>query len=127
MTDTTVTDTAWPYRFFTRAEMACKHTGRCVMDPTFMRKLETLRQQFGKPMIVTSGFRDPSHPEEAKKAEPGTHSQGIAVDIAVRGADAVVLLTLALSLGFTGVGVSQKGTSRFLHLDTRAEPMIWSY
>lgn len=118
----------WPYKFFSRAEMACKHTGKCEMDHAFMVRLELLRERFGKPMIVRSGYRDPSHPEEAKKAEPGTHARGIAVDIAVRGADAVRLLELALSLGFRGIGVQQKGEGvRFLHLDTRVEPALWSY
>jgi zinc D-Ala-D-Ala carboxypeptidase len=117
----------WPYAHFTEAEMSCKHTGKCEMDPAFMARLEILREAFGKPMIVTSGYRDPSHPEEAKKAEPGMHTQGIAVDIAVRGADAVRLLELALSMGFRGIGVQQKGATRFLHLDTRNEPAIWSY
>ena len=119
--------TDWPYRYFTRAEMACKHTGRCEMDPAFMERLEALREAYGKPMVVTSGYRDPSHPEEAKKAEPGTHSRGIAVDIAVRGADAVRLLELALARGFRGIGVQQKGAVRFLHLDTRNDPALWSY
>jgi zinc D-Ala-D-Ala carboxypeptidase len=118
---------AWPWKYFTRAEMACKHTGKCEMDPGFMSRLETLRERFGAPLVVTSGYRDPSHPEEAKKAEPGTHAQGIAVDLAVRGADAVRLLELALPLGFRGIGVQQKGQTRFLHLDTRQTPAMWSY
>jgi len=37
---------------------------------------------------------------------------------------------LALELGFTGIGVQQKGTGRFPHLDTLEEPPrpnVWSY
>lgn len=127
----------WPYRYFSRAEMACKHTGRCEMDPGFMLMADGLREAFGKSMIVTSGYRDPSHPEEVRKREDrarrglppplSTHSEGIAMDVAVRGADAVRLLELALSMGFRGIGVQQKGDTRFLHLDTRKEPAIWSY
>jgi hypothetical protein len=55
------------------------------------------------------------------------HSRGIAVDIAIQGPEAVRLLDLALELGFTGIGVQQKGDGRFLHLDTRDTPAIWSY
>jgi hypothetical protein len=39
----------------------------------------------------------------------------------------VRFLRLALELGFTGIGVQQKGTGRFIHLDLRAVPAIWSY
>ena len=118
----------WPYRYFTPAEMACKHTGECKMDPAFMLRLERLRERYGKPLPVTSGYRAPSHPAEARKpGGPGTHSRGIAVDIAISGPDALRLLDLALELGFTGIGVQQKGEGRFLHLDTRDSPTIWSY
>lgn len=120
------------YPNFTEAEFRCKHTGRCAMHPDFMARLQRLRMAYGAPMIVTSGYRDPSHPEEAKKASPGAHSTGRAADIAVRGADAVKLLRLALELGFTGIGIAQKGASRFIHLDDVADgslprPGIWSY
>lgn len=119
---------AWPYKFFTPAEMQCKHTGECRMDPAFMQRLERLRERYGKPLVVTSGYRAPSHPVEARKpGGPGMHSRGIAVDIAIQGPEAVRLLDLALELGFTGIGVQQKGDGRFLHLDTRDTPAIWSY
>lgn len=118
----------WPYKYFTRAEMACKETGRCEMDPEFMRAMADLREAFNAPMVVTSGYRDPSHPEERKKAEPGTHAQGIAADIAVRGEDAVRLIALAYAFGFRGVGVQQKGNARFIHLDRRPGAFaFWSY
>ena len=120
------------YPNFTEAEMRCKHTGKCEMHPVFMQRLQHLRTVYGAPLIVTSGYRDPSHPEEVKKTEPGAHAMGRAVDIAIRGADAVKLLRLALEFGFTGIGISQKGSSRFLHLDdvsdgTLPRPSIWSY
>jgi hypothetical protein len=32
-----------------------------------------------------------------------------------------------MAMGFTGIGVNQKGAGRFLHLDTRQGAMVWSY
>ena len=121
--------TDWPYKYFTRSEMACKHTGKCEMDPDFMRSLDALREAFQQAMPVTSGYRHPSHPREIKKATPGTHAQGIAADIGVAGADAFRLVKLAMEMGFTGIGVSQApGGSRFVHLDKRTTGvMLWSY
>ena len=116
------------YKHFTRGEFACKcGCGRADMQPLFMGRLQALRMIWGKPMIITSGYRCPDHPVEKAKASPGTHAQGIAADIGVSGADAVTLLRLALDANFTGIGVQQKGPGRFLHLDIREHPAIWSY
>ena len=67
------------------------------------------------------------HPVEAAKAQPGMHSTGLAADIGISGSEAVTLLRLALDAGFRGVGVQQKGSGRFLHVDLRETPTIWSY
>lgn len=120
------------YPNFTEAEFRCKSTGRCAMDPEFMARLQRLRLAFGKPMVVTSGFRDPSHPAEARKTATGAHALGRAADIAVQGADALRLVVLAAEMGFTGIGVQQKGFERFIHLDdvqppALPRPAIWSY
>jgi zinc D-Ala-D-Ala carboxypeptidase len=125
------------YRYFSVRELSCKHTGLCRMQPAFMLKLNLLRERMAKRMILSSAYRDPSHPEEVRKREDraqrglpppfSAHSQGIAVDVLIEGADAIHLLELALDLGFNGIGVAQKGGSRFIHLDTRLDRAIWSY
>ena len=125
---------SWESPYFSMDEMRCQcGCGQDGMDATFMEQLTSLRADWGKPMTVTSAYRCPNHPIEAKKAKPGTHSTGRAVDIAVQGADAYALLCAALGHGFTGIGVQQKGGSRFLHLDNIKEgegwsrPTVWSY
>jgi uncharacterized protein YcbK (DUF882 family) len=123
---------------FSRSEFACQHCGRAEMDDDFMWRLQDLRSSYGKPMRITSGYRCPEHPIEAAKAKPGTHATGRAVDVAVSHGQAYALLRLAMRMGFTGVGIQQKGDGRFIHLDdiTPKEdfdgkkfvrPMIWSY
>ena len=119
--------------YFTQYEFKCSHTGQCDMDPEFIRKLNELRTAFGKPMKITSGYRHTTHPIERKKKTPGAHTTGQAADIAVSRQDAFHLLRIALSKGFTGVGIQQKNLGRFIHLDTiehspeRPRPTIWSY
>lgn len=117
------------YPNFTEAEFRCKHTGRCEMHPDFMRKLQHLRGVYGKPMTITSGYRAPTHPIEAAKSAPGEHSTGRAADVAVSGVEALRVIQLALGLGFTRIGVQQKGSGRFIHLgDSPAfAPGLWSY
>ena len=119
--------------YFNQHEFTCSHTGKCDMDSNFINKLNELRVAFGKPMRITSGFRDVTHPIEAKKSSPGAHTTGQAADIAVSREDAFDLLSLALTKGFTGIGIQQKGSGRFIHLDTlkntkeRPRPTVWSY
>jgi uncharacterized protein YcbK (DUF882 family) len=116
------------YKHFKPAEFTCKcGCGKADMKPEFMGRLQALRMIWGKPMVITSGYRCQNHPVEKAKSTPGTHSQGIAADIGISGQDAVSLLRLALDANFTGIGVQQKGNGRFLHLDIRETPTIWSY
>lgn len=121
--------TDWsPYPNFSKREFDCKHTGRNRMRADFMAKLQALRSEFGKPMVISSGYRDPSHPVEARKSLPGTHAHGIACDIRCHGPECFEVLALALKHGFTGIGIAQKGGSRFIHLDIRRTvPTVWSY
>ena len=116
------------YPNFKREEFTCRcGCGRNEMRPEFLERLQALRSVYGKPMAVTSGYRCPQHPKEAAKAQPGMHTTGLAADIGISGAEAVTLLRLALAAGFRGVGVHQKGNGRFLHVDLRETPTIWSY
>lgn len=122
------------YANFSKEEFDCKHTGKNEMKHSFMSRLQALRTAYGKPMRITSGYRDYTHPIEAKKPKKnGAHPTGEAADIAIDRKEAYRLLELALKLGFTGIGFKQHGSSRFMHLDTIADntdqprPTIWSY
>jgi zinc D-Ala-D-Ala carboxypeptidase len=114
---------------FTKAEFTCSHTGQCDMDPTLLELLQALRREYGKPLVVTSGYRHPTHPIEAAKPEPGFHSKGMAVDIACEGGQAFKIVKLAFKHGFSGIGISQRnGLPRFVHLDIRpGTAVVYSY
>lgn len=95
------------------------------MDDAFLAKLDQLREECGFPFRITSGYRDATHPNEARKENPGTHNQGIAADIAVsNGFERMNVVHNALKLGFGGVGVAKS----FVHVDTRTTtPVMWTY
>lgn len=121
-------------RYFKPDEFRCKGTSCCnhslVIDPKFLKMLDALRHQFGKPMVITSGYRCPAHNQAVSSSGPnGPHTSGKACDIAVQGEQAYRLVKLAMLIGFEGIGVNQKGTGRFIHLDTIKDrrPAIWSY
>lgn len=121
--------------YFSEDEMKCKGTGECKMDPQFMEVLDMLREDYGKPLVVSSGYRSPSYNAKVSDTgENGPHTTGKAVDFKVFGADAWNLLHLAYEYGFYGIGVSQKGPmeSHFIHLDMLESPdyprpNVWSY
>lgn len=132
--DPLVTD--WSlYPNFPKWETDCRHTGTNRMRASTMARLQQLRELYGKPMPISSAFRHETHPEEARKAKPGVHNKGCAVDVKVYGGDVLLLMKLAVEVGFTGVGVSQKGPhgQRFIHLDDyegdaeTPRPWCWSY
>lgn len=117
------------YKNFKKEEFNCKHTGKNEMKHEFMLVLQKLRDAYGKPIVITSGFRDKTHPVERNKTTTGTHVQGIACDIRINdGSDLYELVELALQIGFTGLGIGNRTGHKMLHLDIRkTTPVIWSY
>jgi uncharacterized protein YcbK (DUF882 family) len=113
------------FKYFRLEEFNCTHTNLNSMDLAFIHRLDELRQRVGFPMIVTSGYRDATHPAEARKQTPGTHNQGIAADIAVsNGFERMNLVHEALKMSFGGIGVSKS----FIHIDDRkTTPVMWTY
>lgn len=121
------------YPDFTEDEFRCSHTGLVCMKPQYMERLQNLRTEYGHAMIISSGYRHPSHPIEAIKTLLGAHTTGCASDVRVHGDRALRLVALAVKHGFTGIGVHQRGERRFIHLDdlpgspNMPRPWIWSY
>jgi len=113
------------FKYFKIDEFDCQETGENEISEEFVHKLDELRAACGFSFRVTSGYRSENHSIEKRKKSPGTHAQGIAADIAVSGgAQRMLLVQKALSLGFNGVGVA-KG---FIHVDVReTTPVLWCY
>ena len=121
------------YTYFSHDELACPCCGQQAMDPVFMDRLMSMRQMLGFPFPVTSGYRCKLHNAEVGGTELSAHLTGHAVDIAVRGEQALYIVVNALDFGMKGVGVKQHGSSRFVHIDDidgsekQPRPWIWSY
>ena len=116
---------------FTDDELNCSCCGEPNPNLEFielMDKVQEIRDELGFPLPITSGYRCPDHPIECKKDKFGHHTVA-AVDINVHHEQAVELLKAATAKGFTGIGISQTGAykKRFIHLDLREDPTVWSY
>lgn len=128
---------------FTREELQC-HCPCAEMRFTEagVWYLEALRVAFGRPLPVSSAYRCPGHNVETSHdmSDDGPHTvfegDNVTADLKVFGDGCYRLVPLAIALGFTGIGVSQKGPHgyRFVHLDRpapgrvgRPRPWMWSY
>jgi uncharacterized protein YcbK (DUF882 family) len=119
---------------FKKEDFACSHCGENLIDDDFIDKLQRLRNVFGFPLPVNSGYRCPAHNSAVSSTGPnGPHTTGRAVDLGVERLKAFMVVSLAMASGeFTGFGVKQHGSSRFIHLDDLQQPAhprpnIWSY
>lgn len=110
----------WPWGdYFSPEEMECEETGELDMDERFMDLLWALRDLYGKPIVVTSGYRSPEHSIEAAKDRPGEHALGLAADIWVPREDVFEVIHFARLVGFTRLGVADG--FRFIHLGLATE------
>lgn len=127
---------AWPWPHFTPQEWACKGSGWVLAHPATLDRLERLRAALEHPLPIASGYRSPWYNlKVSTTGQTGPHTTGRAADLRVAGELAYRLVGVALGLGFTGIGVAQRGAagSRFIHLDDieadgdSPRPRIWSY
>lgn len=106
----------------------CEYCRREVpheMKAHVMEKVQLIREAANRPLILDSAYRCRRHPEEARKASPGRHNQGLAVDIRVNSdRERVEIIELGLKHGARGFGVANS----FVHLDWREDPKtMWLY
>lgn len=119
-------------KHFSKKELQCKcGCGVAKMDEHFMELIEMLRFSVGLPLTPTSAYRCLKHNTNIGSKSP-VHTMGLAMDIQCSGDLAHRVLTEAMPLGFTGVGISQRGnhSDRFIHLDSyndELRPWVWSY
>ena len=120
---------------FSREELQCSFSGECAIEEDALEKLQALRDEWGKPMRLSSAYRAAHHPRERTKPNgPGHHhglngNGGQAFDVLIAGEDVPPFIALAIKHGFRGIGVNQKGewNQRFIHIDTRDKYACWSY
>ena len=121
--DRAVWERRWPH--FSARELASKGDGSLRVHSGFIDMLEGLRALAGRPLHVTSCYRDPAHNARVGGAPLSRHKVSDAVDIRTRGwslAERKALARAARAIGFQGVGVYLG----FLHFDARPQgPASW--
>ena len=99
-----------------------------------MDKVEKLRDRLGFPLPVNSAYRCPEYNNLVSGTGlTGPHTTGRAIDLGGSHSRSLETLRVALSMGFTGFGIKQHGSGRFIHLDDlpnadgQPRPHLWSY
>ena len=120
------------WKNFTKDEFGCKCGCRTneIKDEA-IDLAQSVRDEVGFAMPITSGYRCENHPIERAKMKPGTHAKGLAFDVGVSGTKSRLVTLALLKRSAGGVGVKQKGSilGRFVHGDVDPERagLFWTY
>ena len=118
-------------RSFRVREFACRDgSDPLFVDSALVQLLQSIRDHFGAPVVITSGYRTPAHNAKAGGTRFSQHLYGRAADIRVQGASVEEVAACAERLlhGCGGVGRYPAKAGRaagWVHVDTRAEKARW--
>ena len=117
---------------FTVAEFACKDGSDPVfVDSSLAALLQKIRDHFGRPVVITSGYRTASHNAKVGGSKSSQHLLGRAADIQVQDTDPLAVAAYAESLmpGWGGIGrypVKAGRAKGWVHVDTRPSRSRWT-
>lgn len=109
---------------FISTEFDCKGNGCCsetLIDEKLVNYLQQIRNHFGRPVIINSGYRCTSHNKAVNGATKSKHLYGMAADIYINGIEPKEVAKYAESLGIKGIGLYDT----FVHIDTRTTKSFW--
>lgn len=99
---------------FRLIEFQCRCCGCVKLHPELLVKLENLREAWGSPLLLTSGFRCAQHNRKVDGAESSLHLLGQAADVVVPEANQREFTEAAEKEGFDQV--IPYGKRNFVHL-----------
>ena len=113
-------------------ELRCKDgTDTVIVDEALTVVLQCIREHFGKPVVITSGYRTAAHNAVVGGAKSSQHLLGRAADIRVPGVSVEDVAAYAESLmpDWGGVGrypVKAGRATGWVHVATRANKSRWT-
>lgn len=110
---------------FEPREFNCPCCGENKMNVEFLLTIDELREEFGAPLHINSGYRCPKHNAEVGGVSSSQHLQGKACDLSTVNmtAEQRHALMLLIKKKFKGIGVGKT----FTHVDIREKPAFWVY
>lgn len=119
-------------RSFRAKEFACKDgTDPLFVDSELVQVLQAIRDHFGAPVVITSGYRTAAHNKAVGGALYSQHCYGRAADIRVAGVPVEQLAAYAETLlpGTGGIGRYPEKAGRaagWVHVDVRPVKSRWT-
>ena len=116
---------------FAVREFACKDgTDPVFVDTELVQVLQSIRDHFGKPVVITSAYRTAAHNKAVGGAAYSQHCYGRAADIRVAGVPVETLAAYAEKLlpDTGGIGrypVRSGRPTGWVHVDVRAAKSRW--
>ncbi len=92
------------------------------IDDRLVGFLQRIRDHFGRPIIITSGYRPAAYNKSVNGATSSLHIEGRAADIRIDGISPRVLAAYCKSIGVKGIGTY----ADFVHIDTRENAYYWN-
>jgi len=109
-------------------EFSCKDgSDKILIDDELVDILQKIRDHFGKPITINSGYRTARHNANNGGASSSQHLYGKATDTSVAGVTPLAVAQFAESLGVGGIGHAPAGQGNFVHIDTRTVKSRWEY
>ena len=123
------TDKTYLTSNFRVSEFSCHGKGCCtttLVDQQLVQYLQKIRDHFGKPITITSGYRCPKHNKNVSGATGSRHAKGQAADIVVKDVKPAEVAKYAESIGIKGIGLYETNADGFfVHIDTRTTKSFW--
>ena len=98
-----------------------------LMDKEVLDLVDQVRELYGKPIHITSGYRTEAHNEKVNGRPGSSHLKGLAIDVAcTASADRYRLIELFMLVGFNRIGIADT----FIHVDLdkdKVQNVIWTY
>jgi uncharacterized protein YcbK (DUF882 family) len=99
---------------FRLREFQCRCCGVVKLSPELLDMLEEMREAWGGPLVITSGYRCPAHNRAVGGAPRSLHLSGAAADISANRKDQELLFNIARNAGFAEVICG--GKKQYVHV-----------
>ena len=98
-----------------------------MMSKELLSKLDMVREEFGKPIHINSGYRTEDHNKKVGGTPNSSHIKGLAADISCKNSvDRFKLIDLFINHRITRIGVADT----FIHVDIdkdKSQHVMWTY
>lgn len=103
----------------------CSRCSETLLDTALIDILQKIRNHYGKPVNINSGYRCSKHNVEVGGANGSHHVKGMAADIVVKGVEPIEVARYAESIGIKRIGYYDANHGNFVHIGSGTTKNFW--